>query len=86
MYSLSIRDRTAWIQSIKMAARFFWRPEKVQAGFGLTLLNMHMVVDVIHAVAVIAFAPGAIAKLQVRIVGVGAAADRTFVMIGLLAG
>ena len=86
MYSLSIGDGTSWKQSMKMAARFFWRPKKVQAGFELTLLDMHMVVDMIHAVAVIAFAPRAIAELQVWIVGIGAAADRTFVMIGLLPG
>lgn len=46
---------------------------------------MNVVVDVIHAVAVVADAFGAVAELQIRVVGIGAAADGTLVEIaGLL--
>lgn len=44
---------------------------------------MHVVVDVILTVAIVSLAAGAIAKLQIGIVGVGPAADGAFVMIGL---
>jgi len=57
------------------------------AGFrrsGRNSLDMDVVVDVVDAVAVVAVALGAIAELQIRIVRVGAAADRAFVTVGPL--
>ena len=47
---------------------------------------MDVVVDVVHAVAVVAVALRAVAELKVRIVGVGSAADGAFVAVGALAG
>ena len=41
-----------------------------------------MVVDVIHAVAVVAVAAGAVAEFQLRVGHVGSAADGTAVGIG----
>ena len=47
---------------------------------------MRVVVDVLHAVAMIAAAAGAIAEFQLRICDIGAAADGAFVAVGLFAG
>ena len=46
------------------------------------LLNVRMVVDVILAVAVVPFAPGAVPEFQLRIGNIRPAADRTSVGIG----
>jgi len=42
-----------------------------------------MIVDVIHAVAMVAGAAGAIAEFQFRVGYIGASANRAFVAIGL---
>ena len=44
---------------------------------------MHVVVDMLHAIAVIAVAFGAVAELHVGVVGVGDAADGAFVEVAL---
>ena len=47
---------------------------------------MDVVVDVVHAVAVVAVALRAVAELKVRIVGVGSAADGALVAVRPLTG
>ena len=44
---------------------------------------MHVVIDMLHAIAVIAVAFGAVAELHVGVVGVGDAADGAFVEVAL---
>ena len=44
---------------------------------------MHMVVDMLHAIAVIAVAFGAVAELHVGVVGVGDAAYGAFAEVAL---
>src|SRR5699024_7668728 len=48
------------------------------------LLDVHVVVDVLGAVAVVAVALGAVAELLVGVVGVGLAADGALVDVALL--
>ena len=50
----------------------------------VSLLNMAVIGDMLLAVAVIAFAPGAVAEFQFRIRHIGAAADGAPVGIGSL--
>ena len=45
------------------------------AGFWGTLLNMAVVADMVFAVAVVAFAAGAVPEFQLRIAHIGSAAD-----------
>jgi len=48
--------------------------------------DMHMIIDVIHAVAVVAIAAGAVAELQRRVLRIGAAADGALMAVRLLTG
>ena len=54
--------------------------------FGMGLLNVHVGIDVIFTVAVVALALGAIAEFQLRVGYVGSAADGTPVGVGRLGG
>jgi len=62
------------------------KPRRLACGAFADLLDVDVVVDVIHAVAVVAVALRAVAEFEVRIVGVGSAADGAFVAIRALAG